>query len=356
MSTKHDLPRLSRQEIDQWPVATAGFCARVVHGMEREGVATVGELRQWPDERLLRMRNFGAITLKNVRWFYQWTRRLESGEYHLASYRVFLREFLDRSQVYVLEHRYELHNRLYRPWMRSCTLQQIARMMGGLTRERVRQVESTGLAALRTQLCRAVGASIASPLARRMDETGGVVDAEGLRNWVGNPLLGKYQPWGVMVLISDTMESIHYRSGCFYTFPAKTLQRLEKCILPRLQQSADPVPFDQLREVAAGELGELPGREAKVVRALLDHHPLVSATRDGRYFLPSAGGGGLIAEVMKRKAGPLHFHEVTRLYNEQVVPRNQVGPGSVLRLLNLAPAVEKVERSVYRHRHAAGAA
>lgn len=69
--------QLTRQAIDNWPIPKSGLSARVVHCLEQTGVKDIGQLRGWGDQQLLNLTNFGATSLQNVRWFFNWTRRLE---------------------------------------------------------------------------------------------------------------------------------------------------------------------------------------------------------------------------------------------------------------------------------------
>src|SRR5271155_472605 len=92
---------VTRQEIDGWLIPKSGLSARVVHCLGQTGVKTIGELRGWSDEQLLNLTNFGATSLENVRWFFQWTRRLEAGNGHVPTFRALLREFLNSQEVFV---------------------------------------------------------------------------------------------------------------------------------------------------------------------------------------------------------------------------------------------------------------
>src|SRR4029077_12380708 len=103
--------------------------------------------------------NFGATSLENVHWFFSWTRRLEAGNGQVPTFRALLREFLNSQEVFVIEQRYGLTDPLFRPHMKRRTLQDIARMRIRVTRERVRQIEESAIAALRSNLARAVAES-----------------------------------------------------------------------------------------------------------------------------------------------------------------------------------------------------
>lgn len=146
---------MTRAEIDAWPVATAGLASRPVTCLTRAGVATIGELRPWGDDRLLGLPAFGGLSLQNIRWFFDWTKRVEAGE-RASDLPAWLREFLTPRQLSVIEERFGLTDPLFRPWLKRTTLREIGgERRGGISRERVRQYEAEGLARLRSELARA---------------------------------------------------------------------------------------------------------------------------------------------------------------------------------------------------------
>ena len=178
---------------DAWPLAKAGLDSRPVTCLQRAGVQTIGELRTWSDARLLQLPAFGAHSLQNIHWFFEWQNRLEKGGLLVADLRSFLDEFLTPPQRGVIEQRYGLTDPLFRPWMKRETLREIGgELRGGITRERVRQIEAEALARLRSHLARAV----AAPLQKKIVATKR-----------GSPVLGGYEPWGaglLMEMISRT--------------------------------------------------------------------------------------------------------------------------------------------------------
>ena len=202
--------QLARQAIDDWPIAKSGLSARVVHCLQQTGVKNIGELRGWNDPQLLNLANFGATSLENVRWFFNWTRRLEAGNGHVSGFRALLREFLNTQEVFVIEQRYGLTDPLFRPHMKRRTLQEIARMRIRVTRERVRQIEESAIATLRSHLARAVGETQEIYWANRILAGGCVVTTAELNEWADDPLLGGYLPWGALLLLSETQERIAF--------------------------------------------------------------------------------------------------------------------------------------------------
>jgi hypothetical protein len=340
--------KVSRQEIDSWLIPKSGLSARVVHCLGQTGVKTVGQLRVWSDQQLLNLTNFGATSLENVRWFFQWARRLEAGNAELPNARAWLREFLNTQEVFVIEQRYGLADPLFRPYMKRRTLQEIARMRIRVTRERVRQIEESAIAALRSNLARAVAETQEVYWANRILAGSCVVTAAELGDWAEDPMLGGYQPWGVLLLLSETLERVTFRYDYFSILPGHVLNHVEKQILQILDAARVPIPFEKILASVSDELSFLNGQRPRLVTVLLDHHPEISGTVDRRYFLPLVGAPLVIADILRGRQEPVHFHELTRLYNERMQPHSRKGTGYILRILNLMPEAQRVSRAVYQ--------
>jgi hypothetical protein len=340
--------KITRQAIDNWPVATSGLSARVVHCLEEAGVQNIGQLRNWSDPQLLRLTNFGVTSLENVRWFFNWTRRLEAGTGQVANFRALLREFLNSQEVFVIEQRYGLTDPLFRPHMKRRTLEEIARMRIRVTRERVRQIEETAIAAPRSHLARAVAETQEVYWANRILASSCVVTSAELGEWANEPTFGGYQPWGSLLLVSETLERITFRHDYFTVLPEPVLNQVERQILQILHASRDPVPFEKILASVSDGLNFLNGQRPRLVTVLLDHHPEISGTVDRRYFLPMVGAPLVIADILRSQQEPVHFHELTRLYNERMQPHSRKGTGYILRVLNLMPEAQRVTRAVYQ--------
>ncbi|HVM62435.1 MAG TPA: DNA-directed RNA polymerase subunit alpha C-terminal domain-containing protein [Verrucomicrobiae bacterium] len=340
--------KITRQAIDSWPIASSGLSARVVHCLEEARVANIGQLREWNDQQLLGLTNFGSTSLENVRWFFNWTRRLEAGTGQITGFRSLLREFLNTQEVFVIEQRFGLTDPLFRPQMKRRTLQEIARMRIRVTRERVRQIEESAIAALRSHLARAVADTQEVYWANRILSGGCVVTSAELNGWANDPTFGGYQPWGSLLLLSETLERITFRYDYFSVLPGPILNQVEKQILQLLHASKEPVPFEKILASVSDELSFLNGQRPRLVTVLLDHHPEISGTVDRRYFLPMVGAPLVIADILRRQQEPTHFHELTRLYNERMQPHSRKGTGYILRVLNLMPDAQRVTRAVYQ--------
>lgn len=344
---KHHVGPLSSGDIDRWPVSGSGLSARVVNCVQRSGVKTIGELRGWSDERLLGLSNFGEISLENVHWFFNLAKRLERADGGVAHFRALLREFLNAQQIYVLEQRYGLTDPLFRPQMKRRTLQEIADLRVRVTRERVRQIEEAALSALRSKLCRAMTAAQEIYWVNRIEARCCVVTSAEVAEWVGDPMLGGYQPWGVLLLLSETMERIGFRYDYFTTLPLPVLNQVEKQILQLLNESGEPVAFERILAAVSDELNFLNGQRPRLVTVLLEHHPSISGTVDRRYFLHSVGASWVIADILRSRPEPVHFHELTRLYNARMLPHSRRATGYILRVLTMMPEAQRVSRGLY---------
>lgn len=296
---------------------------------------------QWP--------HFGVTSRDNVRWFFNWTRQLESGNGELPGLKSFLREFLSRHELHVLEQRYGLTDRLFRPQLKRRTLAEIAHeMRGGLTRERVRQIEETAVRVLRARLPASLGEKLVIYWSNRILDSGCVVTSAELSQWSNDPQLGGYQPWGALLLLSETYERINFRYDYFTTLPAQVLNQFEKQILQLLHAERAPVAFEKILASVSEDLSFLNGQRPRLVSVMLDHHPEISGTTDRRYFLPSVGAPIILTDILNATRQPLHFHELTRLYNQLMQPNSRKGTGYILRTLNLMTEAQRVERALYQ--------
>jgi hypothetical protein len=341
--------RLTRGAVDAWPVSNSGLSPRVVHCLEREQVPTLGQLRGWSDKQLQALDHFGVNSCQNVRWFFHWTKKLEAGNGHILNFRTFLREFLNRQEIHVLEQRYGLTDPLFRPQMKRRTLAEVAaEMRGGLTRERIRQVEETAIQSLRAKLPTAVVEAQEVYWANRIQSSSCVVTSAELAEWSDDPTLGGYQPWGVLLLLHETYSRITLRYDYFTTLSLQVLSLVEKQILQELHAVREPVPFEHLLAKVSDDLNFLNGQRPRLVTVMLDHHPEISGTVDRRYFVPAVGAPVVLADILRRNPQPVHFHELTRQYNQRMLPHSQRGTGYILRVLNLMRNAQRVSRAVYQ--------
>lgn len=330
-----------------WRIVDAGLSPRVVHCLTEAGVETIGELEDWSDERLLRLRHFGVTSLKNVQWFRRWAKRAGATDFLLRDFRALLQEFLNKSEILVLEQRYGLTDPLFRPQMRRRTLQEIANQMGGMTRERIRQIEEQALRLLRSDLCQQLLQPFVRYLGMRLQSKGGVILSTELGEWASEPLLGGCQPWGVMLLLTEISDGIRLRHDYFTNLAPELTGRIDDCALDHLRQAGGLVPFNHLRDRIAATLDDVLLPWDRVLAVVLNQHPDLSATNDGQYFLREIGAPILLNQILRQESHPLHFYDLTRIYNERVQFQSRIGSGQILRQLTQMPAVRRVNRGVY---------
>jgi Bacterial RNA polymerase, alpha chain C terminal domain/Sigma-70, region 4 len=333
--------------VDHWPVDNAGFNPRVVHCLNQAGVKTVGDLREWSDDQLLHLRHFGTASLENVRWFFRLSKHAAVRAPHFDHVRSLMAEFLNKQEIFVLEQRFALNDPLFRPHMRRKTLQEIAEMMGGMTRERVRQIEEEGINTLRSHLCRELTMPLELRWVDQIQQRGGVITSAELGEWVSDAKLGSYQPWGTFYLFSQVTDSVHFHFDYFSTITPKALGRIEARIFEVLQQANDLVHFDQIKQAVTGLIDDPQNHLVRVLTVVLNHHPDICGTADGRYFQPLVGTPLVVRDVFETAAKPLHFRDLTELYNERMLPTSQRRTGFILRTLNLMPDIQRVSRAVY---------
>lgn len=336
-----------REEIDRWPVAKAGFNARVTHCFQKADVRTVGDARRWSDRQLLRLRSFGVGSLENVHTFFRWARRLESGRRPTLHLRALMREFLNEQEVYVIEQRYGLRDPLFRPQMKRRTLQAIANQSGGLTRERVRQVEESALTRMRSNLCMAVADSLTAYWQDRILARGGMVPSSELGEWVGDRMLGGYQPWGALLFLSESQQRILDRYDCFTCLSAEKFDRIEHRILRVLEHKSGPVALAELVPALAGELGGLPDA-ARFLTVLLDHHPQIDGLQDRRYFIAATGIPKIILSILSAPDGPMQYVDLTHQYNERMLPQSRRSPAYIQYVLTKMPEARRVGQGLYQ--------
>ncbi len=151
-----------------------------------------------------------------------------------------------------------------------------------------------------------------------------------------------------MLLVSEISDAIDLHFDYFSTLTPKALGRIESKVMAILRESNDLVPLDQLKQALSVEIDDPQGHLHHVLQVVLGHHPDICGTREGYYFLPSTGTPVVIRDIFRSVERPLHFRDLTSRYNERMLPTSRKGSGFVLRILNLMPQVQRVDRAVYQ--------
>lgn len=334
--------------VDNWPVEGAGFNVRVTNALRRAGVQTVGEVRTCEPLRLLSLRSFGVRSLENVRWFFQLTGQLQQGQKPITSFQQWLHDFLNPQERAVLEQRFGLKDPLFRPAMRQPTLDEIGKAMGGLTRERVRQIEEDGLRELRSRLSLAAIKPVTAHWMESVSLGGGAITAGGLKKWSQDPCLGRYLVWGCWLLYSQVDDRLLYRHGVFYTgVTGDQLEALEGEALNLLMERTEPLtPARMLALLDPLRLnGWKPG--INQLTLFLQNHPQISGLKDGRYLAGLAGVSQVLAGILRAHGAPLHHSDLQRRYNALMDEASKKNTHYLVHCLGHSPVFRRVGNGIY---------
>jgi len=302
-------PAPSRKSTDAWPIADAGLAPRVVRCLRNAGIADLGALRRLNPDGRRALPRFGRSAERNVAAFLERLDRFETGRAATASLQSWLDEFLSPAERFVVTQRFGLDDPLYRPQMKPRKLREIgADADGGLTRERVRQLLRRALGKLRCRLARATASPLFDAARRRIETGGNVVTSAELASWRGAAWLGGCQPWGALLLLAETGDAVTRRHDYFSSLPAAELEKLESRLLGALAKAAEPLSPQQIAR-------DVPSR---IVAVMLDRHPGVDATREGRFFLFPGGATPLLAGLAS-----LPPAEAVQRYDGQVAPHSR---------------------------------
>ncbi|MCX7887497.1 MAG: hypothetical protein N3B01_09635, partial [Verrucomicrobiae bacterium] len=169
-----------------------------------------------------------------------------------------------------------------------------------------------------------------------LDNSSGVVTCAELAMWRTASWLGGCQPWGTLLLLAETGSELVYRHDYFTSLPVGELGKLEQRLLAVLRSAGQPLPPKQI----AADLPE------HLVAAVLDRHPEVDATSDGRFFLFPQGAKPLFASVAS-----LSPAEAALRYNEQVAAHSRRKPSELLRAMRRLSALAETAECEKHHRH-----
>jgi len=339
---------IKRDVIDLWPVAESGLPVRVTNSVTPTGVHTIGQLRSWSDQQLLTLRSFGRISLGHVRTFFRHCNQIEQGKQAFQNIREVFAIFLDDAEMKVLSARYGFDERELLASNDWKTLQEIGDLEHK-TRERVRQIQETATAKLKSRLAAVCLQPFQEVFMRFINDHGKVIDGADLAPLQNDPLLGGCNVCGIVLLLSDLdPKRILFYHNLFSTLPESTIQTVESQAMAVLEKAARPVGIQEIVE-AVPDNSDLPTPENKAhaVAWVMDHCPAAAATQDGRYFLYSSGTHAFLAEILKSLARPIHYRAVTNAFNDRVKPFSRKGAGFILDMLNANRQCTRVDRGVY---------
>jgi hypothetical protein len=263
--------RLSREQVDQWPIGEAGLAPRVARRLAAAGITDVGALRARTGAKIPRC---GRATRQHIAEFFERVDRNIDGTPLPANVRAWLAEFLTPGEQFVVTQRFGLEDMLFRPTMKWRTLREIgADAPGGLTRERVRQVLVRARGKLRSRIARAAAMELVAACQAQIEASGGFVTTAELVAWRGAAWLGGVQPWGVLLLLSETVGEPTWRHDYFSTMTETALGELEARLVEMVSRATGPLSPEQIAE----------GINTRTILVVLGRHPSVDMRTDGRF-------------------------------------------------------------------------
>lgn len=319
--------KFERKDIDSWKIADSGLSERVVNCAEREGLRTVGELRQVDKELLLSWRSFGVGSLKEVESFFDDCGDLEGGGPKFDDIHAVFMQILSQREIFVLVKRYGLERREPEVSRRYYKLQQIANRCD-LTRERVRQIESQALERLSSRLSMAFLRPFCDQIIDRIDAGGGLLACDNLCRW-RTGIFRKYSPSAITFLLSDLPAcGFRYERGVFTTHGDSELKDVHLRLLDELKRAAKPIPLRELASIIAS------GEEE--VFSILSGLKGLILTKDGRLVYSQSSLEAFFYELLGSRPERFHYRELGKWANAQLDQRTQKGYGYYLhRLLGM---------------------
>ncbi len=321
----------TREQIDAWPVATAGLPVRVAHAAQRNGFATVGAVRQAGTEAIRCWTAIGPQSLRALNRFWTRCHKLEQGQTCFATVQAWLEELAGPADADVLARRYGFYPTVVPGARGGQTLQAVGTELQ-VSRERIRQRLARAYDRLNTELGRATAAPFLSRMEACVRRADGVCTVAGaISATQGDPGWSGYRVDGVWRLLSKLDDApVRYVRDCFTTMPADWLAMVDRVVAAQASHVSTPVARSVMADAlaAAGYPWEAGG-----LQRWLDHDPRLWSLRDGRYLWRAHGCGALLDEYAATTTGSVHFREISRALNGCLTPPQQIGPGRVLRTL-----------------------
>jgi hypothetical protein len=328
---------MSEPLYDNWPVAETGLPSRIVNCCSKAGILTLGGLRRIPDEDLFALRSFGNTSLAKLHQYLDFLREVTQAPASapLKPLADIFAVFLEPDQLFVLDRRYGLGEQIDRISRKRMSLQRIA-LETGRTRERIRQVQQTALENLASR-----GAQYGlAPYYRLFEYTlrkklHSSADLHELSSQIPLEATGGYHPASLLLLLHDlNPSSVTLRNQVFSLLTTEQLAQLEQHALDLLRTAERPFSIHQIARRICGQVpaSSLNGPiTEKALHLLTMQHPAITVTRDGYRFHTETGTANVLRDILaKAPQSPLHYREITRLFNQRIIPQSRKGSGFIL--------------------------
>jgi hypothetical protein len=344
----------SREAVDAWRIADAGFSHRVTHGLLRGNIQTLGQLRATPIESVRVLRNIGSGSVEEIERYLRTAAELERGELRFANIDELLDRFLRPREMGILRIRYRLDMPAGGFSDKLATLQSIA-LKQGITRERVRQVEEHARRVLGSLLAQACLAPLYGLFEGVLRSRHGICPGSELAGATPADDFAAHNPAQVLLLLTACGGRISERNGYFSMIPRLRLAEAEQEIRHLLTDCRTPVGIERIQEAAtlAGFPPDDAGRR-HVLQILLSNQPGICATTDDRYFIAERGVVAIAEEVLEKSDGAVHYRSLLRELNSRLRPGSRQGTGRLLRALLTSPAIDRTATGHYRLKEGIG--
>jgi hypothetical protein len=337
-----------REIIDSWPVEEAGLPTRVINSVRTANVSTIGQLRQWSEQDLLQLRSLGKVSLDQITYFFKLCTRVEKANQRFNTIQEVFDIFLDVHQAKVLVSRYGFHESELKASRNWVTLQEIGNQENK-TRERIRQVEEIGKEKLKSRMATVCLQPFYAFFEEFIDQRSMAISTQELAGLRHHDVVRDLNPASILLTLSDLNASrIRFRNDFFSTLSLSSIESVENHFLQRLSESASPLVLDNISG-SLRSLSELsdPQMVRRAIGIIADHHPLIGAAVDERYFLYTTSVDPLVEEIMEHSELPVHYRTVTSRFNDHVKGGSRKGAGFILEVLNRIDRCRRVDRGIY---------
>lgn len=276
---------ITRRESDAWPLQESGIPVRLLTMALREGMQTLADLRQRSDKELLALRGIGERTVREWRAYLRSVADLERGKLRFANLREVFHFFLSEPEQEVLIRRFGLIAEKGENEPACLTLQEIG-AASGLTRERVRQMEESGLTRLSSRMAQASLESVYRLLDALLLRLSQVVEPADFAVWRDQAIWGGLSPCGVARLLNDLRPAPWTRHrGYWSSLSEPQLLALERGLVNILHALGRPANTHRLAESTAETLARFKPKDVqRMLEVILRHCPGVRRNPDGSFY------------------------------------------------------------------------
>jgi len=339
---------ISRETIDAWPLKGSGLPVRIVNTGTSANIKTVGELRDWPASKLLKLRSLGRVTIKQIQSFYEICDQMEKGVLYFNHIKEVFSLFLDHDELMVLTYRYGLDLEGTDTSRKNMTLQEIGSQTNR-TRERVRQIEEIARQKLKSRLAARCLQPFCDLYRQVIESLGKATYCMEIHTRIDVTALDHLNVCAALLLLCDLYpEVLTCRNGAFSTLSTQQLEQIEQAAISCLKTAKEPMTLEEISKAIAHGITDAQGTSLhKILMVVLDHTEGVAATTTHQYFLFTNGTSGFLRQLMQEMSLPTHFRELTRNCNGRLKPQSRRGPGFILGILNTYPDFERIDKGLY---------